>query len=280
MRVSLGVGLGDLSVPSGLDISKFNTTPTKTYDYSGDGTSRLREGSFKPDGTKLIAINQSNDKIFEYSMSTAWAISTLSKVREVDISSIEGNPQAMHVSYDGNKIYFSGFIGDTIRQYTIDNWSLSTFTSDGKTYQPVGSNNFIAFTMNKAVDRLFMVNANILPLGQVFSQFNFSTPGDISTGSDPSKSFDFSATPCEGPGPAWLSDNGKEYVVSGLTPDNLYQFEFVTAGDISTLIDKGKVFDYSTDTGETHISGCFVTPDYSKIILIGGTTTFIYQFER
>ena len=75
--------------------------------------------AFNRDGTKLIVNGLTNDKIYQYNLTTPWSISTASFVRSIDISQQEGQSRAVVFSNDGNRIYMLGDTTDTIYQYDL-----------------------------------------------------------------------------------------------------------------------------------------------------------------
>jgi 6-phosphogluconolactonase (cycloisomerase 2 family) len=75
--------------------------------------------AFNRNGTKLIVNGLTNDKIYQYDLTTPWSISTASFVRSIDISQQEGSSRAVVFSNDENKIYMLGDTTDTIYQYDL-----------------------------------------------------------------------------------------------------------------------------------------------------------------
>jgi hypothetical protein len=73
---------------------------------------------FKPDGTKMYALCSGDDKIHQYTLSTAWDISTAS-YDDVYISTQDSNPTGLFFKSDGTKMYEIGSSGDKIYQYTF-----------------------------------------------------------------------------------------------------------------------------------------------------------------
>lgn len=75
--------------------------------------------TFNKNGTKLIVCGITNDKIYQYNLTTPWSISTASFVRSIDISQQEVSSRGVFFSNDGNKIYMVGDTTDTIYQYDL-----------------------------------------------------------------------------------------------------------------------------------------------------------------
>lgn len=86
---------------------------------------------FKPDGTALyISDPTTAASIIEYSLSTAWDISTLAFVTEKVVSSQTTSPRGMAIKPDGTKLLLVG--GGAVNEYTMGTpWSLSTLTYVG-----------------------------------------------------------------------------------------------------------------------------------------------------
>jgi len=89
----------------------------------------------KTDGTKFYVVGQSNDTIYQYSMSTPWDISTGSyDSKSFSVSSQESSPQGVALSDDGLKCFVCGAGGGNIYEYDLSTeWDISTASYDGVT---------------------------------------------------------------------------------------------------------------------------------------------------
>jgi DNA-binding beta-propeller fold protein YncE len=86
---------------------------------------------FKPDGTKMFITGQTGDEINEYSLSTAWDVSTASASQVASVSSQETSPQGLFMSPNGDKLYIVGYDGDAVFQYSLTTaWDISTMSYD------------------------------------------------------------------------------------------------------------------------------------------------------
>ena len=106
--------------------------------------------AFKPDGTKMYMVGNINDTIYQYSLSTAWDLSTASYDSvSFDISSQNSNPRCIAFKPDGTKMYMVGDINNTIYQYSLSTaWDLSTASYDSVSFDVSSQNsnpNGIAF---------------------------------------------------------------------------------------------------------------------------------------
>ena len=96
----------------------------------------------KPDGTKLYHTGTSTNAVFQYSLSTAFDItSTVTLDVNQNISSREDRAQDAKFNSDGTIVLVLGTSGDG-----IDSWSLSTpydintMTVSDNTFEPLGGN--------------------------------------------------------------------------------------------------------------------------------------------
>ena len=109
-------------------------------------TQRLAHGiTFKPDGTKMFVVGMSQNKIFEFDLSTAFDISTATKnsneylhlSEQIDAKDIKFNS-------DGTKLFLAGTDDEEINVYnlsTVDSIDLALFT----TFTFIDSNIFRIF---------------------------------------------------------------------------------------------------------------------------------------
>jgi hypothetical protein len=74
---------------------------------------------FKPDGTKLFVLGNTNPRVGEYTMSTPWNLSTATQTR-VYVLGKQSSPQGMHIRDNGKLLTIvSG--NKQIMQYDLDN---------------------------------------------------------------------------------------------------------------------------------------------------------------
>ena len=84
---------------------------------------------FKPDGTKMyIASDYSENRVYEYGLSTAWSVSTASyNAQSPVLSSQDGTVTGCSFSDDGTKMFMVGTANDQVHQYALSTaWDVST----------------------------------------------------------------------------------------------------------------------------------------------------------
>jgi len=90
---------------------------------------------FKTDGTAMYIACHSTDKIYQYTLSTAWDVSTATFAqKEVSLSGTLSEVQAVTFKPDGTSMYACGPTDHEIRQYTLSTaWDVSTASYANKT---------------------------------------------------------------------------------------------------------------------------------------------------
>jgi hypothetical protein len=117
---------------------------------------------FKPDGTVMYVIGSVSDAVYQYTLSTAWDVSTASyggifySVAAQDLA-----PTQVNLSNDGLKMWLLGSTGDDIWEYNLGTaWNVSTATPVNNFYigfQDVTPNGL--FIDSTAINRVYMVGS-------------------------------------------------------------------------------------------------------------------------
>ena len=104
-----------------------------TASISSDNFSvNSQEGSptglwFKPDGTKMYVVGTTYDKVSEYTLSTAWDVTTASFTTDVSVASQDSAPNGVAFNSTGTKMYVSGEITSRVHQYNLTTaWDVSS----------------------------------------------------------------------------------------------------------------------------------------------------------
>ena len=118
---------------------------------------------FKPDGTVMYVVGQTNDTVYQYNLGTAWDVSTASYANiSFSVASQELTPTQVNLSADGLTMWVLGVIGDDISEYTLGTaWNVSTATFVNNLYvgfQDANPNGL--FINSTAANRVYMVGQN------------------------------------------------------------------------------------------------------------------------
>ena len=177
--------------------------------------------AFKSDGTKMYVCGSANDKIFQYSLSTAWNISTASYDSvSFSVAAEETIPQGLAFKSDGTKMYVVGKGSDTVYQYSLTAWDLSTASYDSVSFSVLTEEaNPTSLAFKSDGTKMYVVGIS----GDKVFQYSLSTAWNISTASYDSVSFSVAGQDSEPTGLALKSNGTKMYVV-GNSSDTVYQY--------------------------------------------------------
>ena len=185
--------------------------------------------AFKPDGTLLYVCGSGTDSVFQYTLSTAWDISTASYAsKSFSFSTQDNVVTGVAFNDDGTKMYISGSGNDTIFQYSLSTaWDISTASYASKSFSVSsieGSPRQLNFSPTG--NKLWFTG---LDTGYVY-ELDLSTNFDISTASYNSVNFS-TATQASSPTATFFKTDGTKMYVVGIATDTVYQY---TTGSSAT----------------------------------------------
>ena len=152
-----GDDVNEYTLSTGFDVSTASFVDSFDISSQEEGP---RDLAFNADGTKMFVVGVLGDDVNEYTLSTAFDVSTSTFVDSFDISSQENSPTGLAFSKDGTKMFVAGNGGDDINEYTlstgfdvstasfVDSFDVSsqdtapnglTFNSDGTKMYVVGN---------------------------------------------------------------------------------------------------------------------------------------------
>jgi len=225
---------------------------------------------FKPDGLKMYVVGAAGDDVNEYTLSTAWDISTASYLQNFSVAAQEINPSGLFFKPDGLKMYVVGTAGDDVNEYTLSTaWNISTAS-----YLQV----FSLATANPSGIFFKPDGLKMYVISAVVDEYNLSTAWDVSTASY-LQNFSVAAQDTVPRGLYFKPDGLKMYVV-GDTSDFVYEYDVGTAWNISTAFYAYPFTDYfSVATEETNPRGIFFKPDGFNMYVIGSTGDDVNQYS-
>jgi sugar lactone lactonase YvrE len=229
---------------------------------------------FKPDGTKMYVLGRGNDAVYQYSLSTAFDLSTASYDSVLFyVNSQDANPYGFEFKPDGLKFYVVGNSNDTVYQYSLSAaWDMSTASYDSVSFSISQDTVPYGVTFNDDGTKMYILG---LINDSVF-QYSLSTAYDLSTASYDSVSFAFTSQDTAPLGFVFNNDGTKAFM-SGTTNDNVYQYTLSTAYDISTLSYDSVAFSVSSQVQVP--SGITFNNDGSKMYLLGSTSDTVFQYS-
>ena len=231
---------------------------------------------FKPDGTKAYMVGFTNDRIFQYSLSTAWDLSTISYDSvSTSVSSQDSVPKDVQFKPDGTVMIVYGAANEEAFQYTLSTaWNVSTasYASKSANFSSLGpsvsSRNGIFVGDNGT--KMYMVAAST----DAVYQYTLSTVYDLSTASYASKSFSVSSQNTN-PHKIIFNDAGTTMILIGQAPFKLFQYTLSTAWDVSTA--SYSTYEFNPSDQMSSCLDAFANEDGDLYILDENTDT-LFQY--
>jgi DNA-binding beta-propeller fold protein YncE len=230
---------------------------------------------FKDDGLSLFVIGNNTDSVFQYTLTTAWDISTASYAsKSFSVASQETAPNGIAFSDDGLSFYAIGSSSDSVNQYTLSTaWDISTASYASKSFS-VASQDGLPTGMAFSYDGTKFYISGFA--SDTLYQYNLSTAWDVSTASYSSNSFNIATIDGSTRG-LYVAPTGNKLWFMGLEADIVFELDLSTAFDLSTAAYNSVSF--SVTSQDSTPLDMFFKADGSKMYVIGITTDTIYQYS-
>ena len=229
--------------------------------------------TFGDSGTKMYIIGYNTDTVYQYTLTTAYDISTASYAsKSFSVTTQETNPRGLNFNSDGTKLYVMGQATDAFYQYSLSTaWDVSTASYDSVSFSVSGQDaSPLGFTFKPDGTKLFMIGTT----NDTVFQYSLSTAFDLSTASYDSVSFSI-ASQDTGPVDVLFNNDGTKMFMVGATNDTVFQYSLSTAYDISTASYDSISFSVASQT--TSPSGFEFNGDGTKLAVVGQNGT-VYQY--
>jgi hypothetical protein len=270
----------DVSVTTASGESAFNENNTITgWIYSGNsfsiaGQEATPSGLFiGSNGTKMYVNGSGGDDVNEYTLSTAWDITTATFVTTFSTSAQDTSPQDIFFKPDGLTMFIMGGANDIVYQYTLTvAWDVSTASYASKSFSvttqetsPLGlwfkPDGLVMYVIGSTSDTVF--------------QYTLGTAWDVSTASYASISYSI-ATQEGTPQQVNLSADGTKMWVLGSSGDDIWEYTLGTAWNVSTATPVNNFYVGFQDTGPT---GMFIdSTAANRVYLVGATSDAVFQY--
>ena len=262
------LGLTDTSWSLSVGMYDSKSLSTNTQDAFPSGL------AFSSDGTKAYVVGIGSTTLYQYTLSTAWDLSTGTYAsKSMSVSAQEGNPISLAFSSDGTKCYVLGYFNDAVFQYTLSTpWDISTGSYSSKSmYVGTQENTPYALAFSADGTKCYVAGA-----GQPFVfQYTLSTAWDISTGSYASVTASVGPESSTTTGLAFSVDGLNMFTI-GFVPKDVFRYSLSTAWDLgSALYASDSVYINAEDTNPR---GLAFSPDGEKFYITGDNSAQIYQY--
>jgi sugar lactone lactonase YvrE len=277
------VGLDVVSAAGGLTTSGFFQAfdlENASYDsisFSVSSQDSIPKGlAFNTDGTKMYMIGSSSDSVHQYSLSTAFDVSSASYDSvSFDVSSQDSIPEGLAFNTDGTKMFVIGDAQNTVHQYTLSTgFDLSTASNTINAINissEDGGATGLAFSTDGT--KMFVIGSN----SDTVYQYTLPAAFDLSnTTSYDNVSFSVSSEETSPEGLAFNTDGTKMYMI-GSPSDTVHQYTLTTGFDLSTASYDNISFSVSSEEGAP--TGLAFSTDGTKMYVIGYFSDSVHQYS-
>ena len=229
------------NLTTGWDVSTMSYA-NKSFNFGNQDGGALAIG-ISSDGTKMYMIGYSNDRVYQYTLSTPYELNTAS-YDSVSFSVVSQVTNARGLSFksDGTRMYIGDTTSETIFQYSLSTaWDVSTASYDSVSLD-VSTQTTAINSSDISQDGKYIVITGSAGSDTQIYQYLLSTAWDLSTASHDST---LTVTAFGGPLSAWYNNDGSKLFYSSYIADAVYQF--TSGSTVATA-----TFDTSTGNYFTH----------------------------
>ena len=227
--------------------------------------------TFNNDGTKMFVSGNAGNDVGEYSLTTAFDVSTATFVDRFEVVNEDNNPSGVAFNNDGTKMFVTGFTGDNVYEYTLstgfDLTSTVSFVDsfDVSTHETAPG----GLTFNNEGTKMFVVGEN----AKKVNEYTLTTPFDVSSASFVD-SFDVVGQVWRPRDVAFNNDGTKMFVVGH--NDEVDEFILSTGFDLSSTITYVGAFNVSTQDDTP--TGVTFNNDGTKMFVVGSGSGNVNEY--
>lgn len=232
----------------------------------------VRGITFKPDGLKVYITGYSGtSEVNEYSLSTAWDVSTASHVNAEDVSAKETEVRGIAFNDDGTKMYICGSSSDAVHEYDLSTAYLTSSSTFLQTFSVSAQETFPSgLTFDSGGDKMYVCGSS----SAVINEYDLSTSWDISTAVF-NQAFDPSSQE-NSPRSVKFSEDGTIMYVAGVQNDSPISYNLSTAWDVSTAVFFKEV---DVSDKESQVNGVYINPYFNKMYVVGESSSDIHEYD-
>jgi hypothetical protein len=226
-------------------------------------------------GVLLYLIGDSNDNIYQYSLSTAFDITSTSFNNDsLNVGNEDNSIQDAVWSPGGSLLHLLGTENTNIYQYDVSEPFDVTTASFNNDSLNVGNEDIspTSLSWNGDGSKLYIIGSDSVNI----YEYDVSSAFDITTSSYNNNFLDISDEDGFPRGMAW-NDNGLKLYMNGGSNEDIYEYDLSAAFDVTTASYNNNSFSYGTQV-TTGIDFAW-NNDGSKLHVIDQTNTTIYEYD-
>ena len=225
---------------------------------------------FSPDGTRMYVTGSTGDDVNQYTLSTAWDVTTATFVG-VSATIGETAPTGVFFKSDGTVMYITGSTNDTVREFSVSSaWNVSTiafvrdfsFAAQDSTPQDIWfrADGFKMYMVGSANDRVY--------------EYDLATAWNVSTATF----VQFFSVAAQETAPVSIdfSSDGTRMYVLGATGLDINRYTLSTPWNISTAVFYNNFY---IGFQETSPSGMFIDRSNGVAYIVGSSADTVFQYD-
>jgi len=241
-----------------------------SFDVSGQETN-LRGIAFSTDGTKMFIVGSDGEDVDEYTLGTAFDVSTAVFVDSFDVSGEDTSPVDVAFSSDGTTMFVLGLDGDDVNEYACTAFDVSTCVFSAGESFVISGQEAVASGLAFSTDgtKMFIVGT----AGVDVDEYDLGTAFDVSTAVFVD-SFDVSGEDTFPSGLTFSSD-GTTMFVAGDFDTEINQYDLGAGFDVSTAVffDSFDVTPQDSDPFDVEFSS-----NGKKMFVLGVGSNLVYEY--
>jgi hypothetical protein len=234
--------------------------------------------AFNSDGTKMYIIGHSGDDVNEYSLATAFDVSSATYIQSFAIATQDTVPRGLTFNNDGSKMFILGDTDNDVNEYNLTiafDVSTATYAQNFSTATEEDSPQEIVF--NRDGTKMFVIGST----GDAVYQYNLTTGFDVSTATYVQNISVDDGNPT---GLAFNNDGTKLFVV-GSSGDRVYEYN-IDSPAVQSVAQNSAITNITFNTtGAAGIGTATNLPDgvtaswSNNVLTISGTPTVSGTFN-
>ena len=255
---------------NGFDVS----TATYSHKFFIEPEESSAEGiAFNTNGTKMFIVGSTGDAVYEYTLGTAFDLSTASYSQNFSVSAQETAPRDIAFNANGTKMFILGDTGNDVNEYTLSTgFDVSTASYSQNFSVALQETDPYGIAFNTDGTKMFILGWS----SDAVNEYDLSTGFDVSTASY-SQNFSVSSQETTPLGMTFNTDGTKMYIV-GFAGNDVNEYDLSTGFDVSTAS-----FVDSFSFGNFVADGIRFNANGTKMFLVGyisaGTVTGDHVYE-
>ena len=176
---------------------------------------------FKPDGTRMYVVGTAARTVFQYTLSTAWDVTSASQSGSRLVSSLQQAPTGLFFSGDGTQMFTVGFGNLNVDKYTLTPaWEVgsATFSQSTSIAAQTSSPQDVFFKPDGT--RMYIITND----SDSVYEYSLATPWDLTTLTY-RRSFGVAQYELS-PSGLFFRDTGLEMYIVGIASDAVWMFNF------------------------------------------------------